>query len=102
MTDSCLKQLAQDFDVELFKCFSDPSRLGVLIRLLELGNDKTVGEIAACCPQSLSVVSRHLKQLKNGGVLSAIKEGKEVRYAFENKRLADQLRTLADLIEGCC
>ncbi|MDX1695728.1 MAG: metalloregulator ArsR/SmtB family transcription factor [Ketobacteraceae bacterium] len=89
-------------DSQFFKALSDGSRLSVLMQLIRIGNGKTVTDIAACCPQSISVVSRHLKTLKESGIVSAEKQGKEVLYRFRNREVAAQLRRLADLLENCC
>lgn len=61
----------------------------------------TVSEVAKCCEVDLSGVSRHLNTLKDGGVISAEKVGKEVRYSLNGKSLAKALRDLADFIESC-
>ncbi|MCG8314491.1 MAG: metalloregulator ArsR/SmtB family transcription factor [Pseudomonadales bacterium] len=98
----CDINLTEQLDSEFFKALGDASRLAVLLQLTAIGNCKTVSEIAACCPQSISVVSRHLKVLKDSGILSAEKHGKEVIYTFRNKEVAQQLRLLADAIENCC
>ncbi|MCG8672775.1 MAG: metalloregulator ArsR/SmtB family transcription factor [Pseudomonadales bacterium] len=100
--DCCSSTINEMFDSQFFKALADGSRLAVLMQLAAIGNEKTVTEIAACCPQSISVVSRHLKMLKESGILSAQKHGKEVVYRFENKEVANQLRRLADAVENCC
>ena len=89
-------------DSQFFKALSDSSRLSVLVQLASLGNGKTVTEIAACCPQSISVVSRHLKILKESGIVKADKQGKAVTYTFLNREVAAQLRKLANALECCC
>ena len=98
----CASPIDELLDSQFFKALSDSSRLSVLSRLAAVGNHKTVTEIAACCPQSMSVVSRHLKVLKESGIVQAEKQGKEVFYSFRNKAVAAQLRQLADTIETCC
>lgn len=89
-------------DSQFFKALSDRSRVEVLLQLVVIGNDKTVTEIAAQCPLSISVVSRHLKQLRDCGILDNEKRGKEVIYRFRNREVAEQLRALANAIETCC
>lgn len=86
----------------LFKALCDPSRLAILARLAEACAPCTVSEIAKCCPINLSVVSRHLAQLRDAGVLCAEKRGKEVRYAVRARELAETLRAIADALEHCC
>jgi len=57
--------------------------------------------VSTCCDLDLSVVSRHLSILKEAGVLSARKEGKEVFYSINTKELATHLRKLADYLDSC-
>jgi ArsR family transcriptional regulator len=97
-------QLAQ-FDprnMDFFKALADGSRLDILLRLAFAGRECTVSQIAQDCPLSLSVVSRHLKMLKEAGILSAEKRGKEVVYRVLYKNVAQQLREFANALEGCC
>jgi len=62
----------------------------------------TVSEIADCCEIDISVVSRHLAILRDAGVLSARKCGKNVYYSVRYEELATTLRALADAFEACC
>ncbi|MDB5096956.1 MAG: hypothetical protein JWM80_1377 [Cyanobacteria bacterium RYN_339] len=83
-----------------FKALCEPSRLAILQQLIRCSEALTVGEIAACCPLNLSVVSRHLATLRDAGILTAEKRGKEVYYSLQAKSVADALRALASAIEG--
>jgi DNA-binding transcriptional ArsR family regulator len=58
-----------------------------------------VGEIATCCPVDMSVVSRHLRSLRDAGIVVCEKRGREVRCRVAVERLVDTLRKLADAIE---
>lgn len=85
-----------------FKALADPTRVGLLARMAQLGGPCTVGEVAACCPIDLSVVSRHLALLREMGILESEKRGKEVWYRVRYHELAATLRAMADAIEQCC
>ncbi|MDX5297868.1 MAG: metalloregulator ArsR/SmtB family transcription factor [Gammaproteobacteria bacterium] len=89
-------------NTDFFKALADGSRLKLLLSLASCSREQTVSQIAECCPLSLSVVSRHLKMLKDGGILAAEKRGKEVVYWLRAKEVASQLRALADALENCC
>lgn len=89
-------------DSEFFKALADSSRLSLLMSLAKGEREQTVTQIAACCPLSLSVVSRHLKTLKDCGILAMNKRGKEVYYTLRTHEVAQQLRALADALESCC
>lgn len=62
----------------------------------------SVSDVAGCCPVSLSVVSRHLSQLRESGVVEARREGKQVIYRLRAAEVARGLRALADALEACC
>ncbi len=94
-------QLRDRLPVGLFKALGDTSRTAILASLAEAGRPLRVTEIGTCCPQDLSVVSRHLAILRDAGVVIAERSGREVHYRIDGPRLADILRRLADALEGC-
>ena len=85
----------------LFKALGDPNRLALLLRLAAAGGPATVGALGGCCARDLSVVSRHLARLRDAGIVSAEKRGREVFYRL-NTDLAGTLRTIADALDACC
>ncbi len=91
-----------DADSQFFKALSDPARLHVLACFSEKTPARTVTQVAECCPQSLSVISRHLKMLKDAGILTSSKSGKEVTYRVATTAVADRLRSIATALENCC
>ncbi len=96
------RRLANLLLPEFFGALCDPSRLLVLARLVESGRPSTVGEIAACCPTSLSAVSRHLSRLRSAGIIESEKRGREVYYRVRGAAVARTLRSMANAIEHCC
>jgi DNA-binding transcriptional ArsR family regulator len=58
--------------------------------------------VACCTPIDISVVSRHLATLRDAGVLSSEKRGKEVYYTVRGNALVESLRAIANEIEECC
>ena len=86
----------------LFKALCDPTRISILISLARCECELTVSQVAACCPIDLSVVSRHLATLRDVGVLSSEKRGKEVFYRVRPGALVTALRAVADELESCC
>lgn len=85
----------------LFKALGDPNRVTLLARLARCRRPCSVSEMAECCPVDLSVVSRHLAQLRDAGAVCAQKRGKEVHYSVRYKELTAALRAMADAIEAC-
>ena len=89
-------------DPELFKALGDPTRVGLLACLAKCARFCSVGEVAECCSVDLSVVSRHLKQLEQAGILDSEKQGRSVLYRVRFGELSAALRSLADALETCC
>ena len=104
MTDEkkCCSGLTEWMQPDLFKALSDPNRISILTRLAERAVEQTVTQVASCCPVNISVVSRHLRTLKDAGVVAAEKRGKEVFYRVKVQDLVSLLRNLADALEDCC
>ncbi|MCH7592098.1 MAG: winged helix-turn-helix transcriptional regulator [Planctomycetes bacterium] len=85
-----------------FRALCDPSRIALLARLAQCCEPCSVSQLAQCCPTDLSVVSRHLAMLRDAGILSCEKRGKEVFYRVRYDELIKTLRALADGFEACC
>ena len=85
-----------------FRALCDPSRIALLARLTQCCRPCGVSELAQCCTTDLSVVSRHLATLRDAGILSSEKRGKEVFYSVRYDELVKTLRSLADCFEACC
>ena len=96
---SCCPTLQRLLSPALFKALSDPTRLGLLVMLADGGEERTVSALGGCCAVDLSVVSRHLKVLRDAGVIEARRHGKEVLYRVRASALASLLRGLADALE---
>jgi len=99
---TCCGNLMSRFPLKLFKALSEPNRLIILTRLSEAAKELTVSELAPCCEVDFSVVSRHLRVLREAGALEAEKRGKEVYYRVRIRELIKMLRELADSLETCC
>ena len=98
----CSDRLQQHLPAEFFKALGDPNRLALLARLAVCGRPATVSEIACCLPVDLSVVSRHLAQLREAGILESEKRGKAVYYSVQYRTITQLLRGIADAIDQCC
>ncbi len=88
--------------MDFFKALADPSRLAILCRLAVGSEPQTVTEVASCCPQNISVVSRHLASLRDAGIVRCTKEGREVRCEVAFDVVVRTLRDVADALEACC
>lgn len=78
------------FDCVAFcKALSDNTRQRILKMLQE--GEMSVGEIVEVFPMSQPTISHHLNILKNVGLVSSRKEGKQVFYSINQ-----------DNVEECC
>jgi DNA-binding transcriptional ArsR family regulator len=100
--ETCCEGLGAFLSPKLFKALCDPTRVALLVRVAESCSPCTVSDIAGCCPIDLSVVSRHLAQLRDAGILQAERRGKQVFYSARASELVRTLRAIADAIERCC
>lgn len=102
-TRTAPQPLTATADSRVFRALADPCRLTILQQLVGCcGRPQTVTQAADCCTVDLSVVSRHLAQLRDAGLVEARKVGREVHYTVRYRELSDQLRNLADAIDRCC
>ncbi len=99
---SCCGGIEDVLEPGFFKALCDPNRIALLIRLAQCCDPCSVSQMARCCPTDLSVVSRHLAILRDAGILTAQKRGKEVFYSVRYSELVRTLRAMADAIETCC
>ncbi len=104
--DISLPQVCRDaldgrLDPGLFKALADNHRLTLLGRLAVCPDGLRVSELAEQVDVHLSVVSRHLTQLRRAGVVTADKRGREVVYRLDCGALAQTLRGIADALDDC-
>lgn len=66
--------------VNIFKALSDKSRLRIANILIKAGCELCVCEIADSLIESQYNISRHLKELKNAGLISERRDGRWINY----------------------
>ncbi|MFC6355920.1 ArsR/SmtB family transcription factor [Luethyella okanaganae] len=83
---------------ELFKVLGSESRLW-LLRLLG-GQPMTVGALAEATGMSQPLVSQHLRTLRQGGLVTAARSGKEVTYRVTDQHVTHMIAdALAHVLE---
>jgi DNA-binding transcriptional ArsR family regulator len=95
---TCCPELHHLASAGFFGALCDPNRLLLLWRLLTNGA-ASLTALASEMTVDISVVSRHLRTLRDAEIVSATREGREVRYAADAHALARTLRALARFIE---
>lgn len=87
---------------KLFRGFADPSRISI-VEALRAG-PLTVGEIVRQTELGQSNVSNHLRCLSDCGLVVSEREGRHVRYALSDPRVAQLVglaeELLADVARG--
>ena len=85
---------------QICQSVADPTRILMLYALAE--NPRHVNELAEALQISQPTASRHLKVLRDRGLVTATRQGNAVRYALHDDRIIqalDLLRTLmADIM----
>ena len=79
---------------QVFSALADPTRRAILARLAN--GHSSVGELAAPFDISLPAISRHLRVLRNAGLITRHKDGRVRRSTLE----ATPLRAAAEWIES--
>ena len=79
---------------EVFHLMGDPSRLSILITVLE--GARPVAEIAAATGLSASLVSHHLRLLRAGRLVRAERRGKQVFYTVDDAHIRSVLTDMAE------
>jgi DNA-binding transcriptional ArsR family regulator len=81
---------------------ADTTRRRILMRLLD--GPAYPAELADILGASRSNISNHLACLRGCGLVSTVREGRQVRYQVSDRRLARALRSLTHLalpVETC-
>ena len=100
LPERCCAELERFLEPRLFQSLCDPARIAILSRLAVADRELTVSEVSSGCGVHLSGASRHLAILREAGVVSARKCGRQVLYRANVTDLAATLRGLADALEA--
>ena len=100
----CNNENMKNEDVEkianLLKAMGEFNRLSLVYELCQCKTPQNAMCLCSCCSVDASVVSRHLKVLKQEGIVSLEKKGRERTYTLNRAYVANHLRELADKIEN--
>lgn len=82
----------------LFRAMGDLSRLKVLLYVME--GPRNVSEIVRFVQMKQSLVSHHLKILRQCGLVMARRNGPFVSYCLANERIAALVELARDIAKG--
>jgi ArsR family transcriptional regulator len=94
MIDETISQEVNQLHADLCSALADPRRILLLYTLFE--QPRTVNELADLLNISQPATSRHLKLLRERGLVRATRQGASVEYALIDTRLINAL----DLLRG--
>ncbi len=75
---------------DIFKALGDPSRLKIVLSLLD--REHCVCDIAAVCNQTDSAVSHQLRILRTMKIVKSRREGKIIYYAIDDDHVLSLIR----------
>ena len=75
---------------ELFRAFSDTSRVRIMSALLD--GERNVGKLAELVGISESAVSHHMRGLRQTRIVTARRDGKEVFYSITDPHIMTLFR----------
>ena len=82
---------------KVFMALGDEYRQRILLSF-ELGKPLTIGEIVAMSALSRTAVSHHIRVLRDAGVLSSRKQGREVHLWINKAYLQKNLQAVLDYV----
>lgn len=91
-----LTQEVCTMEAELCSAFSDPTRILILYELDE--NPHTVTELTTDLNIAQPTISRHLKTLRDHGLVSAERQGTNMLYSLTDRRLLEALDILRSVM----
>jgi len=96
MISQVLTQEVCLMEAELCSAFSDPTRILILYELDE--QPRTVTELKVDLNLTQPTVSRHLKILRDRGLVTADRQGTTMHYHLTDQRLIDALDILRSVL----
>ena len=86
---------------EIFQALADGTRIRIARLLAQTGDEACLCELVDCLLEPQSKVSRHLKIMRQAGLLSAVKDGRWVYHRLVHdmahlERLYEMLKAMPD------
>ena len=94
LLESMPKERIFGLAADIFDQLSDSTRLRILWLLCH--SEECVGDIAAAIDMSAPAVSHHLRTLRQAGIISSRRVGKEVLYTLEKSPKAQLIHKMID------
>ena len=95
MTDLPQKEIYKMLS-QIYSAMSDPHRVQILCVLSS--NAACVNDLSNTLELTQPATSRHLKILRNSGLVKAERDGRSINYSLADPRIVDILRTTRDIL----
>ncbi len=86
----------QELHAQICQALADPTRIMILYVLSE--GSRNVGDLAATLNASQPMVSRHLKVLRERGMVSTERDGANVIYSLADQRVIQALDLMREVL----
>lgn len=96
MVSQTLAREISRMEADLCSAFADPTRILILYTLDE--KPRNVGELADDLEIPQSTTSRHLKVLRDRGLVVTVRQGATIQYRLADKRLIEALDLLRSVL----
>lgn len=96
MISQTLALEVSQMEADLCSAFADPTRILILYALDEY--PRNVGELSDELKVSQPSISRHLKILRDRGLVNGVRQGTNIQYHLVDKRLIQALDILRSLM----
>jgi DNA-binding transcriptional ArsR family regulator len=93
---SSLSQEINHLHADICSALADPTRILILYLLAE--HPHTVNELTANLGATQSTTSRHLKVLRDRGMVQATRQGQNVEYSLNDPRIIQALDILRSVL----
>lgn len=87
----------EEAQAKFLRCIGEPTRLQILKLLV--GSEKCVGEIVEALHKEQSLISYHLRSLKECDVVVARQDAQKIYYGLADPRLAELIATSESLMK---
>ena len=87
----------EDEQARFLRCIGEPTRLQILKLLTD--SEKCVGEIAVALNKEQSLVSHHLRAMKECNIVTARQQAQNIYYKLTDPRLAKLVIDSEDLMK---
>jgi DNA-binding transcriptional ArsR family regulator len=94
--DKALREEIGQLHAELCQCLADPRRISILYALSE--GPKNVSELVEILDMNRATVSRHLKVLRDGAMVSTERDGVSIYYSLADDRVIEALDLLRKVL----